>query len=43
VNRDGIGKITCDIDPQDVGISPPVISLSGHLIVDRVETRGADF
>ena len=32
----------CDIDSQNVGISPPLISLGGHLIVDRVEARGAD-
>jgi hypothetical protein len=32
----------CDIDSQDVGISPPLISLGGHLIVDRVEAGGAD-
>ena len=31
----------CDIDSQDVGISPPLISLGGHLIVDRIEARGA--
>ncbi len=32
----------CDIDSQDVRIVPPLISLGGNLIVDRIETRGAD-